>query len=244
MIWAAGAPRRPRHARRRCASWTPYVALLEAFATTGPQGPGFLPHVVRGRRLRGRGAPALRRDRARLPLSPYGELKLAQERAAVDILAGVCPLVIGRFSNLYGPGPEPREAAGPHLAPGAVRGHAAADQHLRAARHHPRLHLRRRRGGRDHSAVERFGRQPHAAQDLVIASGQPVTVGQLIRTMNQVTKTRVPVALGTHPSAYAPVARPSAHPDGGIETTTPLPAGMKAGYLDILDRVQQSSLTG
>ncbi len=53
-------------------------------------------------------------------------------------------------------------------------------------------------------AVERsLAGQPAVAQVLVIASGQPTTVGQLLRTMNQVTKRRVPVALGTHPSAYA-----------------------------------------
>ena len=70
-----------------------------------------------------------------------------------------------------------------------------------------------------------------------------MTVGQLIRTMKQVTRTRIPVALGSHPSASSQSLDLRLTPSPGISTSTPLPVGMKAVYLDILDRVQQSSLT-
>jgi hypothetical protein len=79
---------------------------------------------------------------------------------------------------------------------------------------------------------------------LVIASGQPATVGQVIRTMNQVTKRRVPVALGSHASASAQSMDLRLTPTVALDTTTPLPAGMKPVFLDILERVQRQSLTG
>ncbi len=36
------------------------------------------------------------------PISPYGRLKLRQEELTVRVLGGRVPVVIGRFSNLYG----------------------------------------------------------------------------------------------------------------------------------------------
>ena len=84
---------------------------------------------------------------------------------------------------------------------------------------------------------------PHP-RDRLIASGQGTTVGQVIRTMNLVAKRRVPVALGSHPSATAQALDLRLTPTNPLATTTPLPAGMKAVFLDVLERVQQQSLVG
>jgi nucleoside-diphosphate-sugar epimerase len=43
-------------------------------------------------------------DSEAVPLSAYGELKLHQEATARLMLEGVCAVLVGRVSNLYGPG--------------------------------------------------------------------------------------------------------------------------------------------
>ena len=179
------------------------------------------------------------------PLSPYGDLKVAQEALARDFLADLAPLVVGRFSNLYGPGQNLGKLQGliSRLALSAVtqqpinifvpldtiRDYIYVDDAALAT---------------TEAVQQALVNQSDETQVRVIASGQPATVGQLLRTMNQVTKRRVPVALGTHPSAYAQSLDLRLAPTVPLSTVTPLPAGMKAVFLDILERVQQQSLTG
>jgi len=78
----------------------------------------------------------------------------------------------------------------------------------------------------------------------VIASGRPVTVGQLIRTVQQVTKRHIPVALGSHASARDQVLDLRLEPSIEIDRQTPLPVGVKNVFLDILQRIQDRALTG
>ncbi len=179
-----------------------------------------------------------------MPLSAYGELKLRQEQLAIDYLTGLVPVTIGRISNLYGPGQNLAKLQGliSRLALSAVtrqpinifvpldtiRDYVFADDAAMAVIHaatRARLHQS------EQPAIE------------VIASGQAATVGQLIRTMDQVARRKVPVALGMHPSAAAQAADLRMQPTHKPETITPLPAGIKAVYLDILARVQRESLT-
>lgn len=182
-------------------------------------------------------------DTPAVPLSPYGELKVAQEALALELLSSTCPVVIGRISNLYGPGQNLAKLQGliSRLALSAVtqqpinifvpldtiRDYIYVDDAARAILDAIAL-----------AAAEDRHRR------LVIASGQPTTVGQVIRTMNLVAKRRVPVALGSHPSAYAQSLDLRLNPTVPLEATTPLPAGMKAVFLDILTRVQANSLVG
>ena len=62
--------------------------------------------------------------------------------------------------------------------------------------------------------------------------------------MNLVARRRVPVAYGTHPSSSGQSRDLRLVPTVPPTHVTPLPAGMKAVYLDILERMQQRSLTG
>ena len=76
----------------------------------------------------------------------------------------------------------------------------------------------------------------------IIASGQGTSIGQLVRTAQDVGHRRVPIAMGSHPSArsQAPDLRfePSALPDGRTVPLTPLPVGMKRVFDDVRWRLQ------
>ena len=246
VIWAAGAATTSTSAEQAESELETLRALLTALRDNPPAGPGavFLTSSAGGV-YAGSADPPFDTATPPVPLSPYGELKLRQEALANELLSGVCPLVIGRFSNLYGPGQNLTKLQGliSRLALAAVtqqpinifvpldtiRDYIYVDDAASAAL----------------SAVARAATQ-HADKPtiLVIASGQPATVGQVIRTMNQVTKRRVPVALGSHASASAQSMDLRLTPTVALDTITPLPAGMKPVFLDILERVQRQSLTG
>ena len=69
-----------------------------------------------------------------------------------------------------------------------------------------------------------------------------MTVGQLIRTVQQVTKRHIPVALGSHSSARDQVLDLRLEPSIEIAQQTPLPVGVKSTFLDILSRRQGQKL--
>ena len=82
----------------------------------------------------------------------------------------------------------------------------------------------------------------------VIASGEPVALSHVIRTMQAVTKKRAPLALGSHPSSVGQVhdlrlvpSAIEATPEG-IPAPTHLAAGARAVYEDILRRLQWPGL--
>ena len=246
VIWAAGAATTSTSAEQAEGELETLRALLTALRDNPPAGRGavFLTSSAGGV-YAGSADPPFDAATPPVALSPYGELKLRQEALATELLIGVCPLVIGRFSNLYGPGQNLTKLQGliSRLALAAVtqqpinifvpldtiRDYIYVEDAASAAL----------------SAAARAATQPtDEPRILVIASGQPATVGQVIRTMNQVTKRRVPVALGSHASASAQSMDLRLTPTVALDTTTPLPAGMKPVFLDILERVQRQSLTG
>jgi hypothetical protein len=78
----------------------------------------------------------------------------------------------------------------------------------------------------------------------VVATGRGTTIGQLIRTMHEVAKRRVPIALGTHPSAEAQAIDLRLRPSRELTRVTTISAGMKSVHDDILWRVQEASVAG
>lgn len=181
------------------------------------------------------------------PLSPYGELKLAQEALATTELAGVCPVVIGRISNLYGPGQDLSKLQGliSRLALAAVtkqpitmfvsldtiRDYIDVDDAAIVALHW--------------AAVAAQNQAP-ASTVRVIASGQPVSLGALVHLMQDIARVRVPLAIGAHPSSAVQAQDLRVIPSndgvaGGLVRTT-LPAGVKRVYLDVLERWQSASV--
>lgn len=245
IVWAAGAATTSTSlvdARREI---PPLRGLLEGIRSALPRGPGavFVTSSAGGV-YAGSVDPPFTASTSPAALSPYGELKLEQEALAEEILGPVCPVVIGRLSNLYGPGQNLGKLQGlvSRLALAAVtrqpinifvpldtiRDYIYVDDAARAV--HRALQ----------SAAEA---QEDRTAIHVLASGEPATVGQLVRTMNLVAKRRVPVALGSHPSASAQAPDLRLEPSLALPSVTPLPAGMKAVYLDVLARVQHRTLT-
>lgn len=242
IIWAAGAATTSTAQAEAATELGLLSALLEGVRSALPRGPGafFLTSSAGGVYAGSTGAPFTIRTEPQ-PLSPYGELKLAQEAAVEQILGPVCPVAIGRISNLYGPGQNLDKLQGliSRLALSAVTRQPtnifvsldtirdyiftsdAADVVLQAV-------------------STAAAAQEHRLD--IIASGQPTTVGQLIRVMDQIAKRRVPVALGTHASAAAQSRDLRLEPTIQPADPTPLPAGVKSVYLDILHRVQQTHL--
>ncbi len=245
VIWAAGAATTSTPSATAQRELEPLQGLLEGIRSALPRGPGsvFVASSAGGV-FAGSHNPPFTCDTDPSPLSPYGELKLAQERLAAGILGAVCPVVVGRISNLYGPGQDLTKLQGlvSRLALSAVtrqpinifvpldtiRDYIYVDDAARAVL--------------DSVDLARSAAQP-GALTTVIASGQPATVGQLVRTMNLVAKRRVPVALGSHPSAVHQSPDLRLVPTVPLRSPTTLPAGMKAVYLDVLARVQRRALT-
>lgn len=181
-----------------------------------------------------------------VPLSTYGQLKLDQERIAEAAMRGKCPVVIGRISNLYGPGQNLQKLQGlvSRLALSAVtkqpitmfvsldtiRDYIEVDDAATVALH-----------WLSKAAKE----QANEPQIRVIASGQPVSLGALIHLTQDITRTKFPVAVGNHSSASAQARdlRLSPSDDGHVAPLirTTLPAGVKRVYLDILARHQQTA---
>jgi UDP-glucose 4-epimerase len=173
-----------------------------------------------------------------VPVGAYGQLKLDQERLATKLLASTCPVVLARIANLYGPGQNLDKLQGliSRLA-------------WCAARQEPANIFVPLDTIRDYIDSDDAARACLAALENVvdpvtvhvIASGRPVTVGQLIKLVSQVTRRQVPVALGTHASARDQVLDLRLQPSTFIEDPTPLPAGVKRVYLDILARIGAST---
>ncbi len=246
--WAAGAA---TVATTEAQAWPELAALkavLDALRAQPPAGPGaFFLTSSAGGVFAGSAHPPFDGSTRPVPMSPYGELKMAQEAATAEALTGVCPVVIGRISNLYGPGQNLAKLQGliSRLAmAAAVQEPLNIFVSLDTLRDY--IHVTDAAACVRHWVDVAVRDQPTEPQVRIIASGEAVTVGQLIRTMHLVTKRRVPTALGSHPSATRQVLDLRLTPtDAGSLVRlphTPLPVGMKDVYLDILARLQQDSL--
>lgn len=241
VIWAAGAATTATSKPEALAELVPLEGLLSGLRSALPTGPGsFFMTSSAGGVYAGSTGPPFTSTTPVAPLSPYGELKLAQETRVIETFAGVTPVIIGRISNLYGPGQNLGKLQGlvSSLARAAItrqpvnifvsldttRDYIAASDAAAAillATEQPR---------------------PPSARTEIIATGRGTTIGQLIRTMNEIAKRRVPVALGSHPSAASQAHDLRLVPSLLLPQITPLPTGMKAVHDDLLSRVQAQPL--
>lgn len=248
VVWAAGAATTATPQAEALTELDMLEALVTGLRSALPTGPGcvFLASSAGGVYAGSANPPFDARTDPR-PLSPYGELKLAQEALVTTELAHVVPVVIGRIANLYGPGQNLDKLQGliSRLALAAVtrqpinifvpldtiRDYIYADDaaQLVLAATDPQTQA---------------NNEPPDARIEVLASGQGTTIGQLMRMMNEIAKRRVPVALGSHASAQAQAADLRLTPTWVAERPTTLPAGMKAVHDDILRRVQAQSFAG
>jgi UDP-glucose 4-epimerase len=249
IVWAAGAAT----VSSSEAACTSESALLQAFLEQlrdNPPAPAsagvFFLTSSAGGLFAGAKHPPFTETSEPRPIGPYGFAKLANEHLAASLLSDTCPVIIGRFSNIYGPGQKLTKMQGliSRLALSAatrqpinlfvplstVRDYiyvddAAAITHawINAAHHAPRA--------KSDAAIR------------LIASGEGTSVGQLVRTTQDVTRRKVPIAMGSHPSSslQAPDLRfvPSQLDNGAHVPSTSLPIGMKRVFDGILRQLQE-----
>ena len=175
------------------------------------------------------------------PTGVYGHLKRRQEIWAEEILSGNMKVILARIANLYGPGQDLGKLQGliSRLAVTAITKQTLTmfvpldtlrDYILVDDAAHVALHWLRESNS--------------ACQVRVIATGSSTTLGYIISQMKDITRTQIPVAYGLHPSAAAQAHDLRLTPDQANHSltvpTTPLPAGMKAVFDDILLRHQEA----
>ena len=181
------------------------------------------------------------------PVGAYGELKLAQEQVARELLRNELPVVIGRFANLYGIGQRldktqglistlvraafTRETVNIFVPIDTLRDYVFTDDAAQVA-----LHWAEQAAMRGESNVR------------VIASGEAHSIGSIIGIVGDVTRLRIPIALGSHPSSALQAPDLRLVPDEDIATNamqrTPLPVGIKHVTLDLMTRIQQPRFAG
>ena len=166
------------------------------------------------------------------PVSPYGRLKLRQERAVVTRLEHSVSVVIGRLSNLYGPRTDPSKGKG--LIPLLCRAALFREPlNLYVPMDTIRDYLYAEDAGRlvVEAILDAAEARPPVTRVEVLASGESTTVAQLVATIQAIGHRRVPLALGTHPSARHQTVdlrmTPSRRPQGMGGGLTPLPTGVK-----------------
>ncbi len=247
IIWAAGHATVSSSETDTGIELDALNSLCEVVQHNTPAGEGsFFLSSSAGGVYAGSSNPPFSVDTEPVPLSAYGRLKLAQEDSARNQLSGICPVVIGRMSNLYGPGQDlsklqglisaltraavTRKPINMFVSLDTIRDYIYVDDAAGQI-----LHV-------VHDAVRTRSAASNAT--LILASGQPVSLGYLINLVQNVTRVRVPVALGAHASSTVQSRDLRLTPTRGDwrdqTLSTPISAGVKKVFLDVLERVQRS----
>ncbi|MDF2444171.1 MAG: UDP-glucose 4-epimerase [Subtercola sp.] len=261
VIWAAGAGvigTSREQFKAELAQFEDVLGLVEAAASAhgvGSCGSVFLASSAGGL-YGGSAAPPYTEQTVPVPLSPYGETKLAMERAldAFHERSGI-PVLKGRIANLYGPGQKLSKMQGlisvlakAQFSPtpasifvplDTVRDYIFVDDCAQ-------LIL---------DALERLvalgdgsGSGPGAAParlniTKILASGEAVTVGALIGHFQSLTRRKPHIMLGSSPTISMQALdlrlRSVVWSDLDERELTPLPAGIHATMLDILGSIQK-----
>ncbi len=248
VIWAAGAATTTSSKQQAAHELHLLESVLTGLKSALPRTRGsFFLTSSAGGVYAGSSQPPFDQNTHVAPLSPYGELKIAQEQLVIDLLGDTTPVIIGRVSNLYGPGQNLRKLQGIisklvlatilkepvsiFVPLNTLRDYIYSDDAARIAI-----------GWLDQTMQQD---QP-SAKTVVIASGLPTSIGSLTHLTESIVHSRVPVALGSHPSAAAQAIDlrviPTPLTNGGHIAMTPLPAGLRLVYLDILQRFQTADL--
>jgi UDP-glucose 4-epimerase len=166
------------------------------------------------------------------PISPYGVLKLRQEELVGEVLGRRVAVVIARFSNLYGTLRNPGKGQGliQQLCMASVR-RAPLNLYVSMDTVRDYLYVDDAAWMAWHAIDEAIAQQPIEPRVVIVASGQPTTVAQVVATIQNVAHRRVPIALGTDPSARHQVVDLRLVPTRSLVDATPslttLPGGIK-----------------
>jgi len=245
IVWAAGAATVSASEKEAEAEASVFRTFAHAVASSPLNSRGVVVLVSSAGGIHA-GSPSPPFDEATppSPISPYGRARLAQERAATELLGDRWPVVLARVSNVYGPGQDltklqglvsrlalcslTREPLNLFVPLATVRDYIYVDDVASLI----------------HAWIDEEADTSTGARVRVIASGEGTSIGQLVRTAQDVGHRKVPIAMGTHPSAtgQAPDLRfvPSlTHSRSGLPLTT-IPIGMKRVFDDVFHQLTVS----
>ena len=240
VIWAAGhATTSSTHVDTRQELDT-FQLLINVMnkSSANSQGTFFLTSSAGGV-YAGRQAPPFTINTKPNPLSAYGELKLAQENLAKEQLTNTCRVLIGRVSNLYGPGQDINKLQG-LISQLAVSALTKKPLNIFVSLDTMRDYIYVDDAAE--TVINLLSIDSENPSTHVVASGHPVSLGYLIQLAQDISRTRIPLAIGAHSSSAAQARdlrlTPTSPPEPSTFTT--LPAGIKNVYLDILQRRQNA----
>lgn len=233
IVWAAGSSVVASTAEQTEAELRVLDRLLTGIRSARPAGPGaFFLTSSAGGVYAGSESPPFDEATPPRPISPYGDLKLRQEELARELLGGRVPVVIGRFSNLYGTLRNPEKGQGliAQLCIAVVR-RTPLNLYVSMDTVRDYLYVDDAAAMTWIAVAQAIEEQPSEPLVVIVASGQPTTVAQVVATIQNVAHRRVPLALGTHPSSHHQVVDLRLKPTQSLidenPTMTTLPGGIK-----------------
>ena len=251
IIWAAGSATTSTdqdHADRELDLFAQFLAHLAQHPLAGNG--TFVLISSAGGVYAGAHNPPFTEDTPPRPIGVYGHLKLAQEKAAHTALeSSSIRLVIARVSNAYGPGQDL------HKLQGLISKLA-----LSTLRREPINLFVPLSTVRDFiytadlaAQVQGIIRGSTAGTDQenfsirIVSSQSGTSIGQILRTCQEVFHRRIPTAMGSHPSSAAQASDLRfitlySH-ENDHTAITPLPVGIKTVFDDVSRRLAQNSLS-
>lgn len=241
IYWCAGRATVSSDASTTARELSVFTQFIDFLADQSDLGAGtFFLTSSAGGVYAGSANPPFSISTAAVPVSDYGRLKLDQENYLTNKLADRIPIVIGRISNVYGPGQNLSKLQGliSHLVWSSItRQPTNMFVPLQTLRDYIYV---------TDAATMTISATAAALPGVtthIIASGEPVTVAELISLTQSVSRKKVPIALGVHESSSKQTM------DLRLQPTLPLPntatdllAGIKNVYLDTLKRVQNHGI--
>ena len=201
----------------------------------------------------GVGSPPYDESSSVRPLAPYGQAKLDAEALVADwSRSSGTPSLIGRISNIYGPGQNIEKAQGlisqicrSHLTGQPLSIYVSLDT-LRDYLFAPDC------AGLIVAGLARLRQEQSVTQPSVItkilASQRAITIGAVLGEMRRLFKRSPRVVLGASPLSAAQVRdlslRSRVWPDLDRRTLTPFPVGVASTAADLLRRLQAGGLAG
>ena len=179
------------------------------------------------------------------PISPYGNAKLKQEDVSREELGNLLPLLVCRVSNAYGPGQDLGKQQG-LISRLALCTYKKEPLHLFVPTSTVRDYVFTRDiAAQVHAWITHVSDTQPKPQTVIVASGQGTSIAQLVKIAGDVSHRRIPIAMGSHPSARnQPLDSrfmPTPIPGADFLRSTPLPVGVKAVFDDVVERLAQAT---
>ena len=253
VVWVAGAGvvgTSPESLKQEREVYIRFLEKLKHVAIRTGQPRGSLFHASSaGGVYAGSSGPPFTESTPVHALAPYGHEKLAMEEATHEFTESAgTPAMIGRISNLYGPGQNLAKAQGiiSQLAKGyLLRSPISLYVSLDTRRDYlyagdcARMVVR---------AIEEMPRTGAPAKPIVkiLASGRSTTIAELLGIFQRVFKRRAPLVLGDSPNRRFQVrdlrVRSQVWTELDCLASTPLSAGIGATIADLSSRMRSGEL--